>query len=393
MKMKTNITNIISILTIFSLLVSTTQAHILIVSTKDDLILNTNTLTYNNLSNRQTSKTVEATYSIGTSGSSNVEGSMSGSKSTSGTKTHNNSTLNFNTLKLTSKDDTTIKGATIIAKDALVLDIGGSLDISSVQDTHYNSSQNMSVGSSGTVSASMSKSKTKQTVLTSLRGGVVQIDVKNNTNLKGALISAQDEDGTTNDNLTLNTNTLTTSNLSNTKTNRTISIGGSGGGSTVSANIAIVNKNSKTKTLSTITTGDINIANTKDSTDISKLNRDKDDINLDLYDVKSDVEVSVEVDTNLLTEQGRKKIKDDIITSSAITNAIEQIATTDKANVLNFFKETDKNVKVYEGIKKELAKNPQLAKQLQNPNLTPQQKQDMLQTIVSQESHIVIMIC
>ncbi len=323
----------------------------------------------------QTTKgTLHATTTIDLYGGTDTDMQYDGSMTqTSATQvSHNNSQLNFNNLTTTSAKDTVINGATVWATDSLQVDAGKELKISSVQDTSSNSSQTVSVGTSNQ-SASIHKDSSTQTVVTSLKGGAVAINTQGNTDLSGATVSS------TNDDLTLNTGTLTHSDLSNRKISKTIGIGASSNSGSIGYNT----QNSKTKTLSTIGAGTINIKDQTNSSDTTKLNRDTDNSKIDIYAVKRDVSVSAQVDTNLLTEQGRKKIKDDIITSSAITNAIEQIATTDKANVLNFFKETDKNVKVYEGIKKELAKNPQLAKQLQNPNLTPQQKQDMLQTIAN----------
>ncbi len=75
--------------------------------------------------------------------------------------------------------------------------------------------------------------------------------------------------------------------------------------------------------------------------------------------------------------------KNDIVTVSAITNAIKQIATTDKADMTDFFSETGKNVKVYEGMKKELASNPELAQQLSDTNLDPSEKEKMLNTLAT----------
>ena len=104
----------------------------------------------------------------------------------------------------------------------------------------------------------LSKSKEKTTVLSSLNAGSIDIDVENNTNLQGALISS------TQDTLNIDTKTLTTSNLSNTKNSRNISMGGSTG-SIVSGNLALGSTNTKSKTLATITAGNINVANTQES--------------------------------------------------------------------------------------------------------------------------------
>ena len=123
----------------------------------------------------------------------------------------------------------------------------------------------------------------------------------------------------------------------------------------------------------------INIAH--GSKDLSKLNRNKDDINLDLYDVKSDVAVSAQVDTRMLSKEGRAQISEDILKTGMVAETIKLIATTDKVNITDFFSETDKSHKTYEAVKEKIKTNPKLASALQNPDLTPQQKEAMLNDI------------
>ncbi|MDB4257422.1 DUF726 domain-containing protein [Arcobacteraceae bacterium] len=327
-----------------------------------------NILASQDTSNSQSdSKSIEVTVGISTAGVDNVEGSISGSKSNSQSTTNNNAKLNFNNLQITSSEDTNILGANLNAQDTLALNVGGSLDIQSLQNTKRSSSDSASIGSN--TSASLSKSKEKTTVLSSLSAGSIDIDVQNNTNLKGALISATQEDT-----LNIDTKTLTTSNLSNTKNSRNISLGGSIG-SRVSGNLALGSTNTKSKTLATITAGNINLANTQESSDISKLNRNKEDVNLNLYDVKSDVSVSAELDTRLLSKDGRKQIKDEIKVSSKITDTVVKIVTTKDVKITNFFSQTDKSVKQYKAFNEVLKKNPELANKLADENLPLEEKQ------------------
>ena len=319
-------------------------------------------------------ETIEVTYSIGTSGAGSLEGSASSATNESGSTTYNNSNLNFENLNLTSQEDTTIKGVSINAKNNLNVEVGGSLDIQSVQNVNSSSSQSASVSTSGSFSASKSKSKEKTTLLTSLNARSVNIDVNNNTNLRGALISSS------NDDLTINTNTLTTSNLSNSSSSRNINLGGSSG-STVSGNLALGSSNSKSKTLSTITNGDINIAN--GSKDLSKLNRNKDDINLDLYDVKSDVAVSAQVDTRMLSKEGREDIAKELKQSKVgFYDVAKDIMTKDSVSILDAFTHQGNKVDFFNGMQQAM-QNEENRNKLANPNLTQQQKNTIMQEIAT----------
>jgi filamentous hemagglutinin len=246
--------------------------------------------------------------------------------------THNNSNLNFNNLTTTSTKDTVINGATVSATNNLEVNTGGNLKVSSVQDTSSNSSQTVSVGTSNQ-SASIHKSSSTQTLVTSLKGGAVAINTQGNTNLSGATISAVDrkvievevsianEDDklslkepktkiinktrqTDNGNLVINTGTLTYNNLSNRKISKTINIGGSSNSGSIGYNT----QNSKTKTLSTIGSGTINIQDQTNSSDTTKLNRDTDKANIDIYDVKRDVKVEAEVDMRVFSQNGRDEV-------------------------------------------------------------------------------------
>ena len=191
-----------------------------------------------------------------------------------------------------------------------------------------------------------------------------------NTDLSGATVSS------TNDDLTLNTGTLTHSDLSNRKISKTIGIGASSNSGSIGYNT----QNSKTKTLSTIGSGTINIKDQTNSSDTTKLNRDTDNSKIDIYDVKREVSVSAQVDANLLTEQGRKKIAEDILKTEMIADTIKQIATNETLGIIDFFSNTDKEHKTYEAI---IAKDPNLAKALNSDKLTDNQKELMMDEITN----------
>jgi hypothetical protein len=310
------------------------------------------------------------------------------SKSQTNKVTNTNTQLIANNININTSDTTNIKGATLQATNTLNLNTKN-LNISSVQNKLKSNSKSQGAsigfGTNGITSAGVreanSRTTSKQTVQTSLTGETVNIKVNEHTNLKAATITSVDTQGKDNNKLTLTTNTLNASSLNNTHNSNSKSLGVSVG-ETVSLDYSNDKKNSKTKVLATIGSGDIQIANKEDS-NTKMLNTDVANNEVDIYNVESHKGLSGKLDTRLLTKNGQKKIKDDIITSSAITNAIEQIATTDKAGLKDFFDEVKKNVDVYEGMKKELSQNPVLAKQLQDPNLTPQQKQQMLQTVAN----------
>ena len=294
-------------------------------------------------------------------------------KTSSSQTTHNNSQLNFNNLTTTSAKDTVINGATVYATDSLQVDAGKELKISSVQDTSSNSSQTVSVGTSNQ-SASIHKDSSTQTVVTSLKGGAVAINTQGNTDLSGATVSS------TNDDLTLNTGTLTHSDLSNRKISKTISIGASSNSGSVGYNT----QNSKTKTLSTIGSGTINIKDKENSSDTTKLNRDTDNSKIDIYDVKRDVSVSVEVDARLLSESGRAQIADDLKKSKVgFIDVAKDIITKDSVGILDSFTHQGNKVDMYTGVQNAIKNSKTLQDQLSNPNLTREQKNQLLVKIAS----------
>ena len=282
-----------------------------------------------------------------------LDGSVSGSRSNSSSTTYNNSNINFKNLKLTSKEDTNIKGATIQASNKLDVDVGGNLNVESMQNKNSSSSSSMSASTSGNVNASMSKSSQTNTVLTSLSGANVNINVAKNLDIVGAKIASVktlNNKEVDNNKLTINTTSLTHRNLSNRKNSRNISLGGSGG-STVSANMAFANKNSKSKTLATIGNGNITVANKK--LDDKKLNRDIDKQNLNLYDVKRDVSASAEVDTRMLTKKGRQEIKKEAkLAKVGFYDVAKDIVTKEEVGIQDAFSHQGKKVAFFSGVQK-----------------------------------------
>ncbi len=214
---------------------------------------------------KQNSKTVSgrvsATMYGGGGGSAGLDYSKSNMKEES--LSHNNAKVyaGHNIYALAS-NDALIKGANLRADNALALKVGHDLSLASLRDSYNYDSKSSSIaagiGISGTktnsdpsrphaisnnivsysnsklssINANYSRSKSstmvKQTVLSSITAKELNIEVGSNTDLKGSLIAAgyYDESGNFIDNgkLRLKTDTLTFSNLSNTRYDKSNSL-------------------------------------------------------------------------------------------------------------------------------------------------------------------------
>lgn len=291
--------------------------------------------------------------------------------SDSSSVTQNNATLNANSVTISTTGDTGISGGNIHATDLLSIAVGGNLNVESQKDTYNSSSNNINVSggfglggngdmantsfgartgsgiasANGAFGSGSGRIRTKQTVLSSLTGGKVNIETAGNTHIKGALISSgvYDETASFTDtgNLNLKTDTLTFINSSNTTYSTSesfnfgtnVSFGGetenSRPGPDTNININTSNlgyasslRNTKTKTLATIGQGNLEIGNPEGSDDLEKLNRDSSAAVKDLYDVNRDIDIDVTLDHRLLSEDGRNEIKED---TKAIEKEIEAL--------------------------------------------------------------------
>ncbi len=302
--------------------------------------------------------------------------------------TQTNASLLANNITINTRDTTQIKGADIAAGDTLSLNTQ-TLHVASVQNSTKDRSQSQGASagfsSSGINSAGLSNARArsviKNTVDTQLLGETVDITVAEATTLRGATIAAVDEDGNDNQQLTLVTNTLEVGSLNNTVEARSTSAS-VGVGQTVSLDYSNDNQHSKTKTLGTVGEGEIVLGDAENS-NTRLLNRDIDDNEVAIYDIESHQGLSGSLDTRLLTERGRTAIAEDILKSEMIVNTIELIATTERVGVEDFFSETDKAHRTYEAVKTEIANTPALANALQNPNLNPAEKEQLLNQITS----------
>ncbi|MDO8769378.1 MAG: hemagglutinin repeat-containing protein [Burkholderiaceae bacterium] len=133
-----------------------------------------------------------------------------------------------NTVSLISGGDTNLKGA-VVAANTVKADVGGNLNIESLQDTSSYASSQKSAGGSitigpvmgGSVSASKSsvnsnfQSVAEQSGIKAGDGGF-QVDVKGNTDLKGGVIASTDKAVNEGNNSFTTGGTLTTSDIQNT---------------------------------------------------------------------------------------------------------------------------------------------------------------------------------
>ena len=258
-------------------------------------------------------------------------------------------------------------------------------------------------------SRSKSSTMVKQTVLSSITAKELNIEVGSNTDLKGSLIAAgyYDESGNFIDNgkLRLKTDSLTFSNLSNTRYDKSNSLsigtnyafkdpqqeGGNKEGesaqskesknaqskesntdpkSKISSINYANNRNlsySMSKSLATIGKGELIVGDkdisslSKDelaslqsdpnnkalynSDDLTRLNRDSSKLSKELYSTKLNSNVDASVDMRLFSEGGRNEIKDELNRGGAITKSLEMLI---KTGDLSFNKNVAEYANAYE---------------------------------------------
>ncbi|WP_159071125.1 hypothetical protein, partial [Campylobacter concisus] len=259
-----------------------------------------------------------------------------------------------------------------------------------------------SVGAS--ISKSNSNTKIKQTNLSSITANELNVEVGKNTHLKGSLLAAgeYDKDNTfiDNHNLNLKTNTLSYENLSNTSYNKGSSL-------SIGANYSLgkkdeANKNSQdkstsysslksinysnqrnlsytlSKNMATLGSGNIEIADKENSDDMDRLNRDTTKLTKDLVNTSISSNVDASIDARVFSKEGRREIAKEIVDSSTIIDAINQIATTDRATIFSFFKEVSKQYSVLNGVREEVANSPELQAFLSSSTTTEAQRKEAM---------------
>ncbi|WP_337911295.1 hemagglutinin repeat-containing protein [Vibrio cholerae] len=326
--------------------------------------------THSSKSETQSGKVGASMTVYGASSGINLNASFDRSQSTSSSKTQNNSQLSADNISITSAQDTNIKGATVNAKESLTLDVGGDLNVASVQDRHSSSNKGQGVsgglslsgwsdtgqltgGSSG-INASNGRTSSKQTVVTSLTSnGSLDINVDGNTDIKGATIAALDGEDKDSGKLNLTTDSLTYADLSNTSYSQDQSLGlntsvGVNNGELDSTNnsTSLQYKNTsgydKSKTLATIGQGNLNIGDLESSDDTSRLNRDIDQTEKDLFTVdRKQGDIDVTVDHRLLSEEGRSQIKEDVKRTHLAGQSLADVALEDSVKLADTFEHMD----------------------------------------------------
>lgn len=394
--------------------INITTGDLTIEASKDDNSSNTNT--------EQASIRIAQTV-YGAAGGPTISADYSRSRAKDNNTTYNNSSLNAENISLSSTGDTTIKGANIKAEDELSLDVGENLVVQSVQNRYSADSKSAGISggfslgaadgaakngqtlsgaaknigsSNGKVSgvsaglhAGSGRTRTKETVLTELIGGTVNINVGENTKLVGATIAAQDADGKDNGQLTLKTDSFDFGDLSNThydnqrntgiNTGFSISGGskdpntGKASESNVSVNTSSLTHSnassySKNKTLATLGLGNVIVASDQNTGEdsLERLNRDTDNTTKDLYEVdRQQGNVDVTLDTRLLTESGRQQIKNDAVDTKEFGEDIARAASNvskdeNLSGFGDFWRNLDNNAKGTQ-LKNDLLRNPENA--------------------------------
>ena len=404
-------------------------------ASKEDMSLNSNNLNINSSEDslKYKSNTKSLTTGFGFTfygaNSSSLELGTNSLKQSEQSLTNNNSHLySAKDMNINTANDATIKGANLRADERLNLKVGNNLSLESTRDIKDASSKskgiNLSVSYSGatnaknfasgdrslsSVGASISKSnsntKIKQTNLSSITANELNVEVGKNTHLKGSLLAAgeYDKDNTfiDNHNLNLKTNTLSYENLSNTSYAK-------GTNFSIGANYILEDKNNKdsrsnnnqedkftglksidlsnhrnlsytlSKNLATLGSGNIEIADKDNSDDLTRLNRDTTKLTKDLVNTSISSNVDGSMDLRVLTKSGQKDIAKEIVDTSTIIDAINQVATTDRANIFSFFKEVSKQYKVLNGVREEVANSPELQAFLSSNTTTEAQRKEAM---------------
>ncbi|MGD8840412.1 MAG: hemagglutinin repeat-containing protein [Gammaproteobacteria bacterium] len=311
-------------------------------------------------------------------------GSLSGdgSRSDRDAVGHVQSQVRAANIRLEASGDTRVAGAEIVADETLEVS-SGDLRVESVQDTNYSDSRSLGLSHSGAgsgIDAAKTEAETLRTQTTWLGGQSVDIRVSHHTDIRGAVIAATDAEGVDNSQLSLATETLTASSLinSNDDTKHSTSLQA---GEFSSLDYEDDRSNETTKSLATLGSGDIRVADTEGS-DTRFLNTDIENTEVAIYDIESHQGLSGELDTRLLTEDGRNRIAEDWLKTRIIGNTISLIVDTERVGIEDFFDETARYHTAYEAVKTQVGREPALAAMLQDPALTPEQKEAMLNRLV-----------
>ena len=357
------------------------------VNVSNNALINTNNL--NLLASEDTyiqdmkNKSVDGSITMGMGGLS-VSLGLGKDKSNTNKLNHNNTQLNVdNNLDLNINNDLNIKGANVLVKGKTSANIKGDLNIISLRDINKTTSSSNSIGISAGESGlsgasggiSVSKSTNKTVLISSFVTNESDIKVKGNTHLEGSVLASGtiDSNGNLIDNNSLNleTKTITYKDLSNIKYEKSSSMNGSfsishsnkkdkngeiikdkngkttkeGSLSNLSIAASMGLNIEKTKTLATLGSGNITLTGKNKQID-ERLNRDVNNTKKELYKVDQTKGVKLVVDTRLLSEDGRKEIKKDVLDTKnhgqEIYQAVKDVSTNDDVSILEFASQVNK---------------------------------------------------
>ena len=345
--------------------------------------ININNLNINSSKNTYTSEskdksiggTMRYTMYGGGGGSAGLN-YFTSSSDTESLKNNNSHLYSSKDMNINTSNDATVKGANLRADGTLNLKVGNNLVLESVRDKYTSSQKGFSISggiglggntkaesngikttglfdknhfvdtssvktssSNANFSQQRSNAITKQTILSSITANNLNVEVGNNTHLKGSLLAAgeYDKDNTfiDNHNLNLKTNTLSYENLSNTSYTK-------GTNFSIGANYSLgkkdqANQNSQgksdssyfglksinysnqrnlsytlSKNLATLGSGNIEIADKENSDELDRLNRDTAKLTKDLVNTSISSNVDASIDARVFTADGREQIKQEL---------------------------------------------------------------------------------
>ena len=341
-----------------SIVGSNLNAYSAIDISASDLDISSSRDTLNKSSNsKELSSSISYTFYGGNS--RGIDIGYSNAKASEQSSINNNSYIYSNKdIKINTSNDLNIKGGDVRADETLSLKVGRNLNLESQVDTynmdskqrglnvglsysgktnsnHVASGDTKMSGVSVSVSKANSKTRVKQTNLSSITAGNIDIDVKNNTHLKGSLLAAGEYDKkgvfADNHNLNLKTNTLTYENMSNKEYSKNTNL-------SLGLNFKVSNKESNeaenkqkndpnfsglrsttissqrdlsyalSKTMATLGKGNIKVTDLEESDELDILNRDTTKLTKDLVSTSISSKIDATIDGRLSSKEGLKEI-------------------------------------------------------------------------------------
>ena len=341
-----------------SIVGSNLNAYSAIDISASDLDISSSRDTLNKSSNsKELSSSISYTFYGGNS--RGIDIGYSNAKASEQSSINNNSYIYSNKdIKINTSNDLNIKGGDVRADETLSLRVGRNLNLESQVDTynmdskqrglnvglsysgktnsnHVASGDTKMSGANASISKANSKTRVKQTNLSSITAGNIDIDVKNNTHLKGSLLAAGEYDKkgvfADNHNLNLKTNTLTYENMSNKEYSKNTNL-------SLGLNFKVSNKESNeaenkqkndpnfsglrsttisnqrdlsytlSKTMATLGKGNIKVTDLEESDELDRLNRDTTKLTKDLVSTSISSKVDATIDGRLSSKEGLKEI-------------------------------------------------------------------------------------